>query len=303
MRSCCRWRDRAGPSPPYGASARRGWKRGWSGRPTSATKRFMPLFGHLSDGARVLVYRSWRALGAIILTLGAVVAMAVGLAELFGWSNTVVSTLVPLTVMVTTTATLVYIHSRYIEPDDSPTLLEHHARALANKFLPCTASMFATAVGFAALAVSDIRPVREMGLWTACGLIVAWVGCFTLFPALQSLLRTPLRSERRPAASGFHRFVDVLWCRRRVGYRWPLVGGVAGADALRRRSRCSGFPASSSRSAAGNRCAHLRQPERAGGPGHAAASSAPTGWICSSCGCRPRPGTLWIRISCAPSSS
>ena len=46
--------------------------------------------------------------------------------------------------------------------------------------------MFATAVGFAALAVSEIRPVREMGLWTAVGLIVSWVSCFTLFPALQS---------------------------------------------------------------------------------------------------------------------
>ena len=34
--------------------------------------------------------------------------------------------------------------------------------------------MFATAVGFAALCVSDIRPVREMGIWTASGLIIAW---------------------------------------------------------------------------------------------------------------------------------
>ncbi len=77
-----------------------------------------------------------RVLLAIILTLGAVVAMGVGVAEVFGWTNTVVSALVPLTVMVTTTATLVYLHSRFMEPDDAPTLLEHHARALANKFLP-----------------------------------------------------------------------------------------------------------------------------------------------------------------------
>jgi uncharacterized protein len=190
-----------------------------------ATKRFMPLFGIFLMVIVFIVYRSWRALGAIIFTLGAVVAIAVGLAALFGWSHTVVSTLVPLTVMVTTTATLVYIHSRYIAPDDAPTPLEHHARALANKFLPCTASMFATAVGFAALAVSEIRPVREMGLWTACGLIVAWVACFTLFPALQSLMHTPMLSERRPAARWFPRFVDVLVPASRR-YRWPLVIGA-----------------------------------------------------------------------------
>ena len=115
-------------------------------------------------------------------------------------------------------------------------MLEHHARALANKFLPCTASIFATAVGFAALAVSQIRPVREMGLWTACGLIVAWVSCFTLFPALQSLLRTPLRSVAVPAGKWFPAFVDVLVPATRR-YRWPLVSGaivlmLCGAAAL-----------------------------------------------------------------------
>jgi hypothetical protein len=134
-----------------------------------------------------------------------------------------VSTLVPLTVMVTTTATLVYIHSRYMEPGTEPR--EDHARALANKFLPCTASMFATAVGFAALAVSDIRPVREMGLWTACGLIVAWFSCFTLFPALQSLLRCPKRSAAAGTGRRFSAFVDVLVPATRR-YRWPLVAGA-----------------------------------------------------------------------------
>ncbi len=224
---------------PFTAIRRVGtpWLDAWLERQTGvSTKKFMPLFGVFLMTLVFIVYRSWRALAAIILTLGAVVAMAVGLGHLFGWTNSVVSTLVPLTVMVTTTATLVYIHSRFMEPDDAATLLEHHARALANKFLPCTASMFATAVGFAALAVSEIRPVREMGLWTACGLIVAWVGCFTLFPALQSLLRTPRRSNLHADSGRFASFVDWLVPATRR-YRWPLVAGaiavmLCGAAAL-----------------------------------------------------------------------
>ena len=213
------------------------WLNAWLERQTgAATARFMPLFGIFPITLVLIIYRSWRALGAIILTLGAVIAIAMGLAYLFGWTQTVVSTLVPLTVMVTTTATLVYLHSRYIEPDDSPTLLEHHARALANKFLPCTASIFATAVGFGALAISDIRPVRDMGLWTAGGLIVSWIGCFTLFPALQSLLRTPMRSEKASVAKRFPSFADAL-VPASDRYRWPLVGGalvlmLCGAAAL-----------------------------------------------------------------------
>ena len=230
---------------PFTAVRRVGspWLDAWLERRTgAATARFMPLFGLFLMTLVFIVYRSWRALVAIIVTLGAVVAIAVGLADPFGWSHTVISTLVPLTVMVTTTATLVYIHSRYLEPDDAADLLEHpasvehHARALTNKFLPCTASMFATAVGFGALAVSEIRPVREMGLWTASGLIVAWLGCFTLFPALQSLLRAPLRSQRASAGRWFPRFVDWLVPASRR-YRWPLVSGalvlmLCGAGAL-----------------------------------------------------------------------
>ena len=229
--------DKAGK--PFTAIRRVGspWLDAWLENQTgTATKRSMPLFGIFLIALVILVYRSWRALLAIILTLGAVVAIAVGQACLFGWTNTVVSALVPLTVMVTTTATLVYLHSRFMEPDDTPTLEEHHARALDNKFLPSTASMFATAVGFAALAVSEIRPVREMGIWTACGLITAWVACFTLFPALQSLLKTPLRKERAKAERLFPAFVEFMVPATRR-YRWAFVIGalvlmLCGAAAL-----------------------------------------------------------------------
>jgi hypothetical protein len=62
------------------------------------------------------------------------------------------------------------------------------------------------------------------------------MGCFTLFPALQSLLRTPMRSEKISIARWFPGFVDVLVPASRR-YRWPLVGGallmmLCGAAAL-----------------------------------------------------------------------
>jgi hypothetical protein len=73
-----------------------------------STARFMPLFGVFLMTLVLIIYRSWRTLAAIILTLGTLVAIAMGLGDVFGWSHTVISTIVPLTVMVTTTATLVY---------------------------------------------------------------------------------------------------------------------------------------------------------------------------------------------------
>ena len=213
------------------------WLDAWLEHETQvATQRSMPLFGLFLVTLVFVLYRSWRALLALVITLGLVVAIAMGLAALTGWTHTIVSSLVPLTVLVTATSTLVYIHSRYIDRGDAPDLAAHHARVLANKFLPCTASIFATAVGFAALVVSNIRPVRQMGLWTASGLIVAWIASFTVFPALQQMLRTPTQSEVAAAGRWYPRFVD-RWLPLTRAWRWPLVAAAllgmgAGAIAL-----------------------------------------------------------------------
>jgi predicted RND superfamily exporter protein len=61
-----------------------------------------------------------------------------------------------------------------------------------------------------------------MGLWTAGGLIVAWVGCFTLFPALQSLLRAPRLSATSGDGKRFSAFIDFMVPATRR-FRWPMV--------------------------------------------------------------------------------
>ncbi len=80
MRSSCRSRL---PGGPFTAVRRVGspWLDAWLERQTgAATSSFMPLFGLFLMTLVLLVYRSWRALAAIVLTLGAVVAIAMGLA-------------------------------------------------------------------------------------------------------------------------------------------------------------------------------------------------------------------------------
>jgi predicted RND superfamily exporter protein len=131
-------------------------------------------------------------------------------AGVMGYVSTIVSSLVPLTVLVTCTATLVYIHSLYVACPEGVEPREHQAFTLCNKFLPCTASIFAAAVGFAALAVSGIRPIREMGFWVAAGMVITWLTSFTLFPALERLLATPTQTQRRTAGAFWPRVVDRI---------------------------------------------------------------------------------------------
>jgi predicted RND superfamily exporter protein len=201
-----------------------------------ASLRHFPVFGAFVVGLTLFLYRSGRALAAIVLAVGAAVALAVGAGRILGFSFSVVSALVPLTVMVTTVATLVYLHSRFVDQPPGVPLEEHRVRALANKFLPVTASSGAAVLGFAALAVSRVGPIREMGLWTAVGLALAWVVAFTLYPALQAALRAPTGRNVPVRSGAFDRAAAAI---PRLTWRWrrPLVaaalaGAAAGAVAL-----------------------------------------------------------------------
>ena len=201
----------------------RPWIEAWLERETSVSSQtYFPVFGAFVVALILGLYRSWRALAAILLSLAAAVLLGMAFAGLVGLEFTIVSALVPLTLMVTSTASLVYLHSRFVDQPPGVDLERHRIRALANKFVAVTASVFAAAVGFAALTVSEIRPIRDLGLWTAGGLVLGWLVCFTLYPALQTLLRTPTRRHRQVAGVWVLRVAKVLprWSYR---WRWPLV--------------------------------------------------------------------------------
>jgi predicted RND superfamily exporter protein len=186
--------------------------------------RLFALFMGFVVVLTLALYRSVRTLIAFLLTLVVCLVLSVGYIGITGGSLSIVSPMVPMTILVTTLATLVYLQSRFVEKPDGVSVDEHQVFSLSNKFVACTASIFATAVGFAALAVSSIRPIFEMGIWVAIGLSIAWVVIFTLFPALQKILKTPTSEHRATAAPWFEHLVEWLpgFSYR---YRWALVIG------------------------------------------------------------------------------
>jgi len=195
----------------------------WLEKETAASSlRYFPLFGAFVIVLLLGLFRSVRALTAILSSLAVAVLLGMACAGVAGFSFTIVSALVPLTLMVTATASLIYLHSRYIDQPEDVGLAEHRVRALANKFVAVTASVFSAAVGFAALTVSPIRPIRELGLWTSGGLLLGWMVCLTLYPALQTVLACPTRLQRNVAGGWVFRASEIIprWSYR---WRWPLV--------------------------------------------------------------------------------
>ncbi len=201
----------------------RPWIDAWLERETAASSlKFFPLFGVFIVSLILGLYRSWRALVAILISLAVAVLLGMAFAGFIGLGFTIVSSLVPLTLLVTATASLVYLHSRFVDQPAGVDLESHRVRALANKFVAVSASVFAAAVGFAALTVSEIRPIRELGIWTSGGLLLGWIVVFTLYPALQTLFRAPTRRHRQVAGAWVERAANVIprWSYR---WRWPLV--------------------------------------------------------------------------------
>jgi uncharacterized protein len=187
--------------------------------------RYFVLFAGFVVVLNLMLYRSGRTLAAFLITLGVCLATSLGYVGVTGGTLTIVSPMVPMTILVTATATLVYVQSRFVERPVDRSFEAQQVFALTNKFVACTASIFATATGFAALMVSRIRPIREMGLWVAVGMVCTWVVVFTLFPALQRLLRTPTQLERPTAGAWLLRF--TAWLPRfSFRWRWPLVSSA-----------------------------------------------------------------------------
>jgi uncharacterized protein len=207
------------------------WVNAWLDESVSRDIRYFGVFAAFLVALVLGLYRSLRTLLAFVLTLGTSLAVSMAFVVATGGTLTIVSPMVPMSILVTVTSSLVYLQSRFVERPPERPVDEHQLFALSNKLVAVTASIFATAVGFAALAVSEIRPIQEMGIWVAVGLCFSWVIVFTLFPALQKLLRTPTRAERATAGAAFERLAERLpvWSYR---WRWPLVGGAIGLSLL-----------------------------------------------------------------------
>ena len=98
----------------------RPWIDAWLEHETTASSvKYFPLFAAFIVSLILGLYRSWRALAVILLSLGVAVLLGMAFAGLVGLGFTIVSALVPLTLMVTATASLVYLHSRFVDqPSD-----------------------------------------------------------------------------------------------------------------------------------------------------------------------------------------
>ncbi len=132
-------------------------------------------------------------------------------------------------VIVVGTSDLIHLVHRFSdhindhrEPLDSEAV-KQSARAAAREIgFSCLLTTATTAVGFLALAWTDLPTVQQFGLGAGTGVILTYLTTFLVVPPVLARIRPPSAAARRHAAEG-GRFIQAVG-RRVVAHRRAMIG-------------------------------------------------------------------------------
>lgn len=131
--------------------------------------------------------REWRALAAVLLVIAVASTWSLGLLGLFSRPLNLVVVILPAILAVCVITQAMHTLSAYHHLPAGTPPREAWPTALRQVFTPSLFCALTTAAGFLSLATSSIAPVRDLGLFTAAGVLFCFALSFTLFPALLSL--------------------------------------------------------------------------------------------------------------------
>ncbi|MDQ3100140.1 MAG: efflux RND transporter permease subunit [Bacteroidota bacterium] len=178
-----------------------------------------------------------RTLWGVLVPIGVVgltVLWQVALITLLGRSLSILTMLLPTILFVVGMSDVVHIMERYIEALRNGIVKQ---RALAIAYhevgLATFLTSLTTAIGFATLITSGIMPIREFGLYTAAGVMLAFVLSFTLLPSILLLVRTPVHAARAEKEGFWYPvlswlFRQVIHFRRWIPVAFAVLIGVSG---------------------------------------------------------------------------
>jgi len=172
----------------------------------------------------------FRTLWGVLVPIGVVgltVLWQVGALALLGKPLSILTMLLPTILFVVGMSDVVHILERYIEG------LRHghsKARALAISYhevgLATFLTSITTAIGFGTLLTSGIPPIREFGIYTSIGVMLAFCLAFTLLPAVLLLVRTPVAANAREESGQWYTLLHGLF-RGILRHRQSIPWGMA----------------------------------------------------------------------------
>ena len=152
----------------------------------------------------VVAFRQFGWVVTPLITCGVTGFIVVCLLGLLNWPISVVSSNFLSLLLIITLSLNIHLIVRYREIAKLQPQLNQKELLIAtvrSKFIPCVFTSLTTAVAFASLIVSGIRPVIDFG-WIMClGILVALITTFAVLPALALMLKRKETKNNRDAMS------------------------------------------------------------------------------------------------------
>ncbi len=180
----------------------------------SDLSRILPVLLVIMLVALTVLLRSWRA-AFTVLPVGLLATLAAfGVVGLTGAELAAINAFAPIMILTVSLAGTVHMALSYARHRNQAETPEDAAmKAAADNALPMSLASGTTALGFLGLLFSPSPPIQVMGLLLAVGIVVAFLLCMTLLPALQArfdpwrpgVMPHRFRLDRLAAFVGGHR--------------------------------------------------------------------------------------------------
>ena len=155
--------------------------------------RTFPVAFAMSTLMLIVLFRSIRATAVTLACSIFSVLLTLGIMQIFRIPLSIVTAGgLPLFIWVLGLANLIHIVRRYqrlLPIHSSP--LEALSKALKDTAMPCAVAVLTTALGFLSLLTGELAPIRELGGFTALGLVISLVLSLTVGPLLIQWMRVP----------------------------------------------------------------------------------------------------------------
>ena len=155
-------------------------------------------FPDVSAGDATIGDRRLSVLAIVPAALGSI--WTFGLIFALGLKADIVTVIVPIFVIVMGSADGLHFVTHFQEEADNPDPVGRVSSALSHVGVPMILTTISTAAGFLSLLFTNVGPIRQLGLFTAIGIVFAGAVSFFSLPALISHLE--LKSKQHSALIG-----------------------------------------------------------------------------------------------------
>ena len=187
--------------------------------------RLLPLAGLCMSVLLFICFRSWRGVLLPLLVISVGMIWTLGIMVLTGSRLNLGTTALPPFVLVIGTTYALRVMASYYEHASCSQSATEVVQTMLNEIGPplCITAL-TTAVGFLALSVHQIVSIRELGVYTASGILIVVVLSLVLIPALLTLL--PLPQTQDSASFSLHNRLQDLLVFTQRNHRTVLMGSL-----------------------------------------------------------------------------